>query len=125
MSRKRKYYKKVHDMFVDRYEYFSMSPCISGYNIFFPIFNVNKEVCNWYFINLTLSIVSSQHLISSLFVSDVYGLKCYILYLISVATYYNVTMLVVQHWVISTDPLYRFSYLKSELLSSMTLSQTL
>ena len=101
-----------------------MSPCVSYYNNLFLMFNVSTAVCDWYFHHLTYPILSVQHLISSAFVSDVYGLIQHILYLIFVAPYYNVTMTLVQHCVISNGTLYGISYLKAELLSSITLSPT-
>ena len=66
-----------------------MSPCVSHYNNI-PRFNVKTEIYNWYFPNVKLSIISSQHLRSSTFVSYVYGLMRHILYQILVAPYYNV-----------------------------------
>ena len=49
---------------------------------FVPSFNAKTEACKWYFPSVTTSIIISQNLISSTFVSDACGLMRCILYLI-------------------------------------------
>ena len=52
-------------------------------------------------------------LISSTFVSDVCGLMRRILYINFIAPHYNVTLPLVQHRVITNEPLYGVSFLYS------------
>ena len=73
-------------------------------------------------LNMVINIF--QHLISSMFLSDVYGLMKNILCLLFIAPHCNMTVTLVQHYIISNWPLYGVSYLKSELLVSTTLSPT-
>ena len=59
--------------------------CLCAYPIIIMYFQALmqiKEIYYWYFPNVMLPIISFQHLISSTFVSDVYGLIQGILYLI-------------------------------------------
>ena len=74
---------------------------------------------------LTIVIHIFQHLISSTFVSDVYGLMRRILYQICIASCHNETVRLVQHGVITNYPLYGIAYLYAALLFRMNLSQTL
>ena len=64
-------------------------------------------------------------LIYSTLVSDLYGLMQRILCLIYVAPYFNVTVPLVKHCVITKGPLYGVSYLYAVWLVSMNLSRTL
>ena len=59
---------------------------------------------------LTIVIYISQHLISSTFVSDVYGLMRCILYLFLVTPHCNETVLLVKHCVITNWVLYGVSH---------------
>ena len=63
-------------------------------------------------------------LIPTMFVSDLYGLIQRILYLILFRPYCIVTVMLVQHPVITDGPLYGISYLYAALLLTMTLSPT-
>ena len=89
-----------------------------------PIFNANTEVCSWYFLNVMSSIIGFWVNIFKV-VSYVYGLTWRILYKTFVASYYNLTMTLFQHYIIKNEPLYGVSYFHAELLSTITLSPTL
>ena len=104
------------------------------------LINLNVSVSIWLYTLCTIfnkiqKYISDNHvlklshifwgLISSIFVSYLYGLIRHILCLICIGLYWNVTMLLVQHYVIKNGPLYGVSYLYAALLVSMTLSLTL
>ena len=64
-------------------------------------------------------------LMSSTFISDVYGLMQCILIQIFIPPHFKVTVTLVQHYVIKNGPFYGVSSLYPALLLSMTLSPTL
>ena len=74
---------------------------------------------------LTIGIHIFQHLISSMFVLDVYWLIWRILWLVFIAPHCHVTVPLVQHCIITNGPLYRVSHLYAALLTSITLSPNL
>ena len=64
-------------------------------------------------------------LISSTFVSDLYGLIQRILYLICIGPYYIFTVPLIKQRVLINGPVYGVSYLYAAWLVSMNLSPTL
>ena len=74
---------------------------------------------------MKLSIISSQHFISSTFVSDIYDLMQRIFDLLFIAPHCNVTVTLVQHFSIKNGILYGFSYLYAALISITNLYPTL
>ena len=75
--------------------------------------------------HMLTSLHTFSGLIYSMFVSDIYGLIRRILCLIFIGPHCKVTMILVQHCVITNVPLYGVSYLYADLLVTMTLSLTL
>ena len=71
------------------------------------------------------TIINISGVLSSTFASDVYGLIQRVLCLICVGPYFNTTMPLVQHCVITNGLVYDISYLYEVLLVIMTLSPTL
>ena len=58
-------------------------------------------------------------------VSESYGLMQCILYVIFIAQFFNITVPLAKHYVITNGPIYGVSYLYAVYLVSMTLSPTL
>ena len=73
---------------------------------------------------LNIAVHIFQHLISSMYVSDVYGFMRCNLCLIFILPLCNEAVSLVQHYVITNGPLYEVSILYAGLLTSMTLSPT-
>ena len=73
---------------------------------------------------LNIAVHIFQHLISSMSVSNVYGLMRCSLCLIFIFPLCNETVPLIQHYVITNGPLYEVSLLYAGLLTSMTLSPT-
>ena len=76
---------------------------------FFKIFNIRQKYIAGDHLLTSPYIFSG--LISSMFVSDLYGLMQHILYLFFVGPHYNVTVILVQHCVITNGNLNGVPYL--------------
>ena len=107
----------------DRYELFSRSLWVSRLYILCPRFNIIQRYITADHM-LTLSRIFFG-LISSMFISDVYGLTRLILFLIFIGPYCIATVPLVHHSVTKNGQLHGVSYLYAAILLSMTLSLTL
>ena len=93
-----------------RHEPTSRYMCVSDYILFVPRFNIIQK-----YIAITFLMWCRQSLlfklIYSTFVSDLCRLVWCILYLIFIASHCNVTVTLVQHYVVTNGLLYEISYL--------------
>ena len=104
----------------NQYELTTRFLCIAQLYMLYPIFDIIQKYITGY------HMLKSSHmflvLISSTFVSNLYGLIRSILCFVCIGPYCIVTVPLVQHWVITNGPLYGVSYLYAALLLSITLS---
>ena len=98
-----------------------MPLCVSDYILCIQdlIFK-QKYITDDHMLTLAYILIESSNLVLYL-----YGLMQRILHLISVAQIFNETMPLVQHRVITNEPIYGVSYLYAVCLVRMTLSPTL